>query len=125
MVVRGDDGLDELTTATTSRVWWVREGLVREETVDPAVLGFRPGDLTGGDPAHNAEVCRRLLTGELGPIRDAVLLNAAAGLVVYEPADAPLVDQLAENLRRAADSIDSGAAQRSLGTWVELSNAAR
>ena len=125
MVVRGDDGLDELTTATTSQVWWVRGGAVTYETVDPAVLGLVAGDLTGGDPMHNAEVCRRLLAGEPGPVRDAVLLNAAAGLTVYAPGEGSLTDQLRANLPHAAASIDSGAATAALSAWVRTSTAAR
>ena len=124
MVVRGDDGLDELTTATTSRVWWVRNGEVFVEPVDPAALGLQAGDLTGGDPAYNADVCRRVLAGERGPVRDAVLLNAAAGLVVYEPGEGSLRDQLAAGLERAALSIDTGAAVAALDTWVQTSRAA-
>jgi anthranilate phosphoribosyltransferase len=125
LVVRGDDGLDELTTSTTSHVWWVRDGAVQETTVDPTRLGLCSGDLTGGDPAYNADVCRRLLGGERGAVRDAVLLNAAAGLVVYEAADGRLEDQLARQLVRVTESIDSGAAATALRDWVQTSNAAR
>jgi anthranilate phosphoribosyltransferase len=125
MVVRGDDGLDELTTATTSRVWWVRQGGVEVETVDPFSLGLQAGDLTGGDPAYNADACRRVLAGERGAVRDAVLLNAAAGLAVYQPAPGSLHDQLAAGLVRAAISIDSGAAASALDEWVRASVAAR
>src|SRR5690606_38884374 len=82
LVFRGDDGLDELTTTTTSRVWVVRDGKVTEETFDPAVLDIAPAppeSLRGGDAAFNAAVARRVLAGEHGPVRDTVLLNAAAG----------------------------------------------
>ena len=74
-VFRGDDGLDELTTTTTSRVWAVSGGEVSEFTVDPAGFGLgrwhRRG-LRGGDAAYNAGVVRRLVAGETGPVRDAV-----------------------------------------------------
>src|SRR4051794_31371862 len=79
LVFRGDDGLDELTTATTSRVWVARDGAVTPERLDPAALGIAPAGpdaLRGGDPAHNAAVFRRVLDGERGAVRDAVLLNA-------------------------------------------------
>ncbi|MGH3567340.1 MAG: anthranilate phosphoribosyltransferase [Pseudonocardia sp.] len=87
LVVRGDDGLDELTTTTTSTVWVVGGGEVRVETLDPAGLGIATAtrdDLRGGDPGVNAAVCRRLLAGERGPARDAVLLNAAGAVVAFD-----------------------------------------
>ncbi|HEY0950042.1 anthranilate phosphoribosyltransferase, partial [Nocardioides sp.] len=96
-VFRGDDGLDELTTTTTSRLWWVHAGEVRETTVDPGALGLPRADaeaLRGGDAAHNAEVVRRLLAGEAGPVRDAVLLNAGAALAVHDAPELPLAESL-------------------------------
>jgi anthranilate phosphoribosyltransferase len=120
-VFRGDDGLDELTTTTTSRVWWVHEGEVRESTVDAADLGFAratPDALRGGDVAHNADVVRRLLAGETGPVRDAVLLNAGAALAVYDaPGTAP-GQALAAGVERAREALDSGAAAAVLDRWV-------
>jgi anthranilate phosphoribosyltransferase len=120
-VFRGDDGLDELTTTTTSRVWQVHEGEVSESTVDPADLGLERGTteaLRGGDAAHNADVVRRLLDGETGPVRDAVLLNAAAALAVHDtPAAAP-AEALAAGLATATESVDSGAAKATLERWV-------
>src|SRR6185312_17534408 len=74
LVVRGDDGLDELTTTATSTVWVVGAGEVRQETLDPAPLGIPRAtrdDLRGGDAMINAAVFRRLLGGERGPVRDA------------------------------------------------------
>lgn len=124
LVFRGDDGLDELTITTTSRVWEVRGGTVVESVLDPADLGIARAtldDLRGGDAAHNAEVVRRTLAGERGPVRDAVVLNAAAGLVAYDlDAEGPLLDRLAVGKRRAEESIDSGAATRALQGWVEF-----
>jgi len=120
-VFRGDDGLDELTTTTTSRLWRVHGGRVTESTVDPADLGVPRGTtagLRGGDAAHNAEVVHRLLDGERGPVRDAVLLNAGAALAVHaDPGGEPMT-ALAEGLRRAAESVDSGAARATLDRWV-------
>src|SRR6185369_9441005 len=78
-VFRGDDGLDELTTTTTSRVWAIQAGSVREHVLDPADLGLArstPADLVGGDVAFNTAVVHRVLGGEQGAMRDAVLLNA-------------------------------------------------
>jgi anthranilate phosphoribosyltransferase len=126
LVFRGDDGLDELTTTATSRVWIVRDGKVTEETFDPRDAGIElvPVEaLRGGDPSHNAEVARRLLDGERGPVRDAVLLNSAAALVALEPGDGPLTEQIRAAMEKTAESIDSGAAKRALERWVAASNA--
>ncbi|WP_030348423.1 anthranilate phosphoribosyltransferase [Streptomyces sp. NRRL S-1022] len=126
LVFRGDDGLDELTTTATSRVWVVRDGKVTEETFDPrdVGIGLVPVEaLRGADASYNAEVARRLLDGETGPVRDAVLLNSAAALVALAPTGAPLAQQLRAGMARAAESIDSGAAKRTLERWVAVSNA--
>jgi anthranilate phosphoribosyltransferase len=126
LVVRGDDGLDELTTTTTSTAWVVGGGEVRQETVDPAALGIAPAtreDLRGGSPADNAAVFRALLSGRTGPVRDAVLLNAAGALVAFDGPPAHLADALPAAMERAAAAIDSGAAERLLARWVEVSTA--
>ncbi|MFD7679707.1 MULTISPECIES: anthranilate phosphoribosyltransferase [unclassified Streptomyces] len=126
LVFRGDDGLDELTTTAGSRVWVVRDGKVTEEHFHPRDVGLDvvPVEaLRGADAAYNAEVARRLLDGETGPVRDAVLLNSAAALVALSPADAPLADQLRAGMAQAAEAIDSGAAKRTLDRWVAASNA--
>jgi anthranilate phosphoribosyltransferase len=121
LVFRGDDGLDELTTTTTSRVWVVRDGGVSEMSLDPKRLDIEPapaGSLTGGDASYNATVARKLLAGEKGPVRDAVLLNAAAALVAVRMEEAPLEDQISTALIRAEESVDSGAAADVLERWV-------
>ncbi|MFJ4919313.1 anthranilate phosphoribosyltransferase [Streptomyces sp. NPDC088725] len=126
LVVRGDDGLDELTTTATSTVWIVRDGAVRETSFDPRDVGIElvPIEaLRGADAAYNAEVARRLLAGEQGPVRDAVLLNSAAALVALSPTDAPLTDQIAAGIATAAESVDSGAAKATLERWVSASTA--
>jgi anthranilate phosphoribosyltransferase len=126
LVFRGDDGLDELTVTGTSTVWVVRDGRVRTEVFDPrdVDISLVPLEaLRGADAAHNADVARRLLEGETGPVRDAVLLNSAAALVALEPSGAPLVEQIAAGMARAAESIDSGAAKAALERWVAASNA--
>jgi anthranilate phosphoribosyltransferase len=95
---------------------------VRNFVVDPVSLGLAPAimdELVGGTPRHNADVVRRLLDGEQGPVRNIVLLNAAAGLVV---ADA--VSSLEEGLERASAAIDSGAARSVLEGLVSESRAA-
>ncbi|HYH29693.1 MAG TPA: anthranilate phosphoribosyltransferase, partial [Pseudonocardia sp.] len=125
LVVRGDDGLDEVTTTTTSTAWVVGGGEVRRESIDPAALGIAPAsreDLRGGSPADNAEVVRALVAGRTGPVRDAVLLNAAAALVAFDGPPAHLADALPAALERAAAAVDSGAAERLLARWVEFSS---
>ncbi|THA26812.1 anthranilate phosphoribosyltransferase [Streptomyces sp. RKND-216] len=126
LVFRGDDGLDELTTTSTSTVWIVRDGTVRRESFDPRTVDLEmvPVEaLRGADAAYNADVARRLLEGEQGPVRDAVLLNSAAALTALEPTDQPLADQLGAGLARAAESLDSGAAKSALDRWVASSHA--
>ncbi|QYJ04706.1 anthranilate phosphoribosyltransferase [Nocardioides panacisoli] len=120
-VFRGDDGLDELTTTTTSTVWVARDGDVVEEQVDPADFGIplaTAADLRGDDAAYNAEVTRRLLAGETGPVRDAVVLNAGAALAVHDAPHQPVRDALAGGIDRAAAALDSGAARETLDRWV-------
>ena len=130
LVFRGDDGLDELTTTGHSRIWEVSRGDIHEHDLDPRDLGipFVTIDaLRGGTPQYNAEVVRRVLEGETGPVRDIVLLNAAAGLATFRLAgDAtqvarPLIERLSEQLQLAAAAIDSGAAKAKLEEWVDTS----
>ncbi|MER5839054.1 MULTISPECIES: anthranilate phosphoribosyltransferase [Streptomyces] len=126
LVFRGDDGLDELTTTGPSTVWVVRDGKVTEERFDPRDVGIEPVPLEalrGADASYNAEVARRVLDGERGPVRDAVLLNSAAALTALEPGTGTLAEQLRAGMDRAAESIDSGAARRVLERWVLVSNA--
>ena len=120
-VFRGDDGLDELTTTTTSRLWLVHEGEIVETTVDPARLGIPAGTadgLRGQDAAYNADVVRRLLAGDKGPVRDAVVLNAGAALAVHAAEDGSVDDRLVAGVRRAEEALDSGAAQAALDRWI-------
>jgi anthranilate phosphoribosyltransferase len=124
LVFRGDDGLDELTTASTSSYWEVRDGEVVEGVLDPEALGVprsAAADLRGGDAAFNAAVVRELLDGKTGPVREAVLLNAAAALAVLDPGPAPLIERLAGGLARAAAAVDSGAAALTLDRWIVVS----
>ncbi|OON77736.1 anthranilate phosphoribosyltransferase [Streptomyces tsukubensis] len=126
LLFRGEDGLDELTITAPSRVWVVREGTVTEESFDPRQVGLPLApveSLRGADASFNADVARRLLAGEPGPVRDAVLLNSAAALAALTPVDAPLTEQIAAGMVRAAEAIDSGAARRALDRWVAASNA--
>jgi anthranilate phosphoribosyltransferase len=124
LVFRGEDGLDELAPTAPSRVWEVRDGVVAEHIIDSAEeLGLPPArvsDLRGADAAHNADVARRLLDGERGAVRDAVVLNAAAALVAdatVSTATGSLTQRLRAAMDVAATAIDSGAAAQVLARW--------
>jgi len=122
MVVFGHDGLDELTTTTTSTVLDLRDGEVRRIEVDPAALGLglaTADQLRGADSATNADATRRVLDGEAGPHRDLVVLNAAAGMVV-----AGVAADLAGGLDAACASLDGGGAARALERLVAVSRSA-
>lgn len=128
LVVRGDDGLDELTTTTTSTVWQVVGGRVRELSVDPRDLGIAPVELEalqGGDAEVNAEIARELFGGAPGAVRDAVTLNAAAALVAFEQERLYTQDEFTAALRaardRAGEVLDSGAAAARLAEWGRVS----
>jgi anthranilate phosphoribosyltransferase len=128
LVFRGDDGLDELTTTGTSTVWVVAGGAVEQTSFDPAVLGVARAsieDLRGGDAANNAAVTRALLGGQPGPVREAVLLNAAAAIAAFDARPGTLEERLAPALTRAADALDGGAAAQALDRWVEVSQRLR
>ncbi len=130
LVFHGSDGLDELTTTTGSRVWLIADGDVVEGELDPADLGIARAtrdDLTGGDPARNAEVVRRTLGGEPGAVHDIVALNAAAALLAH---DGPVpgrrvAEQLAPHLERARTALTDGSAVARLDTWVAATSARR
>ncbi|MFK3982025.1 anthranilate phosphoribosyltransferase [Micromonospora sp. NPDC050397] len=128
LVLRGEDGLDEFSTAAPTRVWTAHRGRVTESVLDSVDLGLprsAPGDLRGGDATFNADAARRLLAGERGPVRDAVLVNTAAALAAQRGLDGDLVDTLREGIRIAEESIDSGAAARTLDRWIEVATAAK
>lgn len=131
LVYRGDDGIDKLTTTGHSHIWEVSRGFVTEHDLDPGELGIPRAKieaLLGSDAASNAAVARAVLAGETGPVRDVILLNAAAGLVAWELSQnpellqRPIVERLAAQLDRAASVIDSGAAVEKLDEWVTATN---
>ncbi|MDQ1537632.1 MAG: anthranilate phosphoribosyltransferase [Actinomycetota bacterium] len=124
-VFRGDDGLDELTISTTSRIWWVRSGVVREFSLDPESVGLQrhPVEtLRGADATHNAQVVRDLFAGSVGPIRDAVVLNAGIALAISTPdageSQSHFIDALKSGMDRAESAIDDGSATSLLQRWV-------
>ncbi len=121
-VVHGGDGLDEITTTTTTQVSELVDGEVNTYTLDPTELGIpraQPSDLKGGTPEENAEMTLSVLRGEKGPKRDIVTLNAAAAIV----AGGKAVD-IAAGLAVAAESIDSGRALEKLEGLKAKSNEA-
>jgi anthranilate phosphoribosyltransferase len=128
LLVRGEDGLDEFTTTAPTRVWAVADGTVTEQVVDAVDLGLprsQPGDLRGADAAFNAGVAQRVLAGEPGPVRDAVLLNAAAALAAHSGFGTDVPGALKAGLERAAAAVDSGAASAALQRWISLAQAIR
>ncbi|RZT26760.1 anthranilate phosphoribosyltransferase [Kribbella sp. VKM Ac-2569] len=122
LVFHGDDGLDELTTRTTSQVWIVGGGEVEGPiTLDPRELGIEPVSadaLRGADATFNAKVVRALVEGEPGAVRDVVLLNAGAALAAYTPEAGSLTERIRTGMDRAAEAIDSGAAKDVLDRWI-------
>lgn len=121
LLFRGDDGLDELTTTTTSSVWIVRDGSVTPGRVDPARLGIAPAPpeaLKGGDVSVNVAVARRVFDGETGPVTDAVALNAAAALAAHAGLTGDLETDLASGLERARAALASGAVAALVDTWA-------
>jgi anthranilate phosphoribosyltransferase len=128
LVMRGEDGLDEFTTAAPTRVWIARQGEVEEAVVDAADLGLArsaPGDLRGGGPEFNAAAATRMFAGETGPIRDAVLVNAAAAFTAHAGFPGTFADDMRAGIARAAETVDSGAATALLERWVTVAKAAR
>lgn len=140
LVVRGDDGLDEISTVTTTTVWDATGAQIQQVTFDPRDLGIESVDpqlLVGGDRVRNADLLRKALSGSgdgLGPdservaaIRDVVAVNAAAALVAYEaavggPTEGALAERVGAQLPRTRQIIESGAAMRVLEDWVRLAN---
>ncbi|GAB2601981.1 anthranilate phosphoribosyltransferase [Pseudactinotalea suaedae] len=134
LVFRNDDGLDELAPTSTGRIWEVTAatgGEVVEHHLDFVEdLGMSPAtldDLRGGDAVVNARALRDVLDGTTGPVRDTVLLNAAAAIVADGSApglgSGTLTERLQAGLRIAAAAVDSGAAAETLQRWVAASTA--
>lgn len=128
LVVRGSDGLDEITMTGPTRVLRVSGGRVDEDEISPGDFGMDTcsiEELRGGDGTYNAGVARELLEGRAGPIRDAVLLNSAAALVAFEGFDSEtdLVSVMSSAVERAAAAIDDGEAARLLVRWAAFSAA--
>ena len=128
--MRGEDGLDEFTTAAPTRVWVAAGGTVtrdrgRRRRPRPAPLA-PPATCAAATRRSTPTSARRVFAGEPGPVRDAVLVNAAAALAAHAGADADdLLPALRAGLERAAAAVDSGAAAATLARWVTVAQAAK
>jgi anthranilate phosphoribosyltransferase len=124
-VFRGDDGLDEITLATTTSVLTIGAGEITRGLIDPLDFGIERAPiaaLVGGDSVENARITTAIFAGEKGAPRDAVVLNAAAAIAAYEGRfDLNLHERMALGVSRAIDAIDSGASTRLVSKWAELS----
>ena len=123
-VFRGDDGLDEITLATTTSVLTIGGGEISSDLLDPLDFGIQRApiaELVGGDATENAQITMAIFAGEKGAPRDAVVLNAAAAIAAYEARfDLNLHQRMALGVSRAIDAIDSGASTRLVAQWAEL-----
>lgn len=120
LVVHGDDGLDEITTTTSTTVSEVRDGKVTQYKIDPEELGIdlaQPEDLEGGDAKDNAKIILDIFNGVKGPKRDIVVINSAAALYVGKK-----VDNLADGVKLAEKIIDSGLAMNKLNELIDYSS---
>lgn len=123
-VFRGDDGLDEITLATTTSVLSIGRGEIASNRIDAKDFGLDNAPLdaiVGGDAQENARISRAIFAGERGAPRDAVLLNAAAAIAAFEgDLESDLKSRLTVGLARATAAVDSGAAATLLENWVKL-----
>ena len=123
-VFRGDDGLDEITLATTTSVLTIGQGEISSDLIDPLDFGIERApisSLAGGDGAENAKITSAIFAGEKGAHRDAVVLNAAAAIAAYDAKfELSLHDRIALGVERAITTIDSGAAANLVGKWSAL-----
>jgi anthranilate phosphoribosyltransferase len=123
-VFRGDDGLDEITLATTTSILSIGKGEIKSDRIDAKDFGMQNAPIeaiVGGDAAENARISRAIFAGERGAPRDAVLLNAAAAIAAYEgDMESDVKERLTLGLERAVLAVDSGAATALLGKWAAL-----
>ena len=124
-VFRGDDGLDEITLATTTSVLTIGNGEISSDRIDAKDFGLANAPisaLVGGDANENARATKAIFAGEKGAPRDAVVLNAAAAIAAYEgEMELSLHDRIQKGVERATMAIDSGAAATLLSLWASLS----
>ncbi len=119
MVVYGQDVLDEISISAPTTVCEINEGKFDDYVISPEEFGIKrckKSDIVGGTPEENAEIARRILSGERSPKRDAVLLNSAAAFHITEQIS------MKEGMKKAVHLIDSGKALERLEEFVRLSN---
>ena len=125
-VFRGDDGLDEITLATTTSILTIGNGEISSDRIDARDFSLANAPisaLVGGDAQENARITKAIFTGERGAPRDAVLLNAAAAIAAFDGEfELSIHERLSKSLKKATESVDSGKANSLLGEWVLLSN---
>ena len=124
-VFRGDDGLDEITLATTTSVLTIGQAEISSDLIDPTDFSIARApisELVGGDAQFNANVARAIFNGEHGAPRDAVALNAAAAIAAYKgDMSKSLNERMQDGYRDAVKAIDSGAATTLLANWISVS----
>ena len=124
-VFRGDDGLDEITLATTTSVLTIGNGEISSDLLDPLDFGISRAPisaLVGGEAAENARITTAIFNGEKGAPRDAVVLNSAAAIAAFDgEMELSLHDRIAKGITRATSAIDSGAATNLVDKWAALS----
>ena len=125
-VFRGDDGLDEITLATSTSVLTIGNGEISSDRIDAKDFSLANAPisaLVGGDAQENARITKAIFAGERGAPRDAVLLNAAAAIAAFDgEVQLSIHERLSKSLKKATESVDSGKADSLLGEWVLLSN---
>ena len=124
-IFRGDDGLDEISLATTTSVLTIGQSEISSDLIDPADFGISRApisELVGGDAQFNANVSRAIFNGEHGAPRDAVALNAAAAIAAYKGEfNKSLLERMQDGYEAAIKAIDTGAATNLLENWVTVS----
>jgi anthranilate phosphoribosyltransferase len=124
-VFRGDDGLDEITLATTTSVLTIGGGEITSDRIDAKDFGLANAPisaLVGGDANENARITNAIFAGEKGAPRDAVLLNAAAAIAAFDgEVGRSIHERISASLLKATEAVDSGAAANLLTRWVTLS----
>ena len=125
-VFRGDDGLDEITLATSTSVLTIGNGEISSDRIDAKDFSLANAPisaLVGGDAQENARITKAIFAGERGAPRDAVLLNAAAAIAAFDGEfELSIHERLSKSLKKATESIDGGMASSLLEKWVLLSN---
>jgi len=125
-VFRGDDGLDEITLATSTSVLTIGNGEISSDRIDAKDFSLANAPisaLVGGDAQENARITKAIFAGERGAPRDAVLLNAAAAIAAFDGEfELSIHERISKSLKKATESVDSGKANSLLDKWVLLSN---